>query len=85
VEGGESIDVKSQEALDQIDSKRYRASIPPHVNKLMEIGIAFKDNSSHVVVRKLEKDESKELIEKDGFGKEIDQLKNELDEMGKKI
>ncbi|KAJ3215117.1 hypothetical protein HK099_006512 [Clydaea vesicula] len=56
VKGGESIDVKSQEALDQIDLKSYRASIPPHVNKLMEIGIAFKGNSSHVVVRKLEKD-----------------------------
>jgi hypothetical protein len=52
---GESLVEKSQAGLQQIQDKVYRAAIPPFVNKLLELGVAFKGNSSHVVFRKLEK------------------------------
>lgn len=41
--------------LQQIEDKNYRSALPPVMNKLLELGVAFEGNSSHVVFRKLEK------------------------------
>ena len=51
----EELKKKAEAGLKQIDDNVYRACLPPSFTKLLEVGIAFEGNSSHVVYRKLHK------------------------------
>lgn len=53
--GNESKAEAASTGLDQIQEKNYRAVLSQDVTKLLEIGIAFEGNSSHVAFRKMHK------------------------------
>jgi hypothetical protein len=46
---------KASAGLRQIEDKEYRSALPPTSSKLLELGVAFEGNSSHVVFQKLHK------------------------------
>jgi len=53
VKPGESMADLANQGLVQISTKNYRAGVPQHATRLLEVGISFKGNSSSVVFRKL--------------------------------
>ena len=55
VKPGESMADLANQGLVQISTKNYRAGVPQHATRLLEVGISFKGNSSSVVFRKLVK------------------------------
>ncbi len=51
----QTIDVVAEKGLQQISTKKYRAGLPMHVTKLLEIGIAFEGTTSEVAPAKFVK------------------------------
>jgi hypothetical protein len=52
---GSTLEDAAITGLQQILDKNYRVGLPQYVTKLLELGVAFEGNLSHVVFRKLEK------------------------------